>query len=181
MEKDIFIKTTFRGFDKKAVMDYIEQMQQENVDLKAKVTELEQALASSKEEAVAKEERYKAAVLDIKNAAIEAMAQMKAEQEAESVFQDLPQELKAANVEFMSGNPVDYEVTMEDLSPSLDPVESSEDDDLNEALEAYLQEDHVAELLGDEETLPDPLAQLADETVLNTESGIKRVKVKLKK
>lgn len=44
MEKDIILKTSFRGFNKKAVMDYIEKLQKENQALKARVAELEEVI-----------------------------------------------------------------------------------------------------------------------------------------
>ncbi len=44
MDKDIILKTSFRGFNKKAVMDYIEELQKENLALKARVAELEEMI-----------------------------------------------------------------------------------------------------------------------------------------
>lgn len=44
MDKDIILKTSFRGFNKKAVMDYIEDLQKENLALKARVAELEEMI-----------------------------------------------------------------------------------------------------------------------------------------
>lgn len=44
MEKSTVLKTSFRGFDKKAVMDYIEQLQAENMALKDRVAALEAQL-----------------------------------------------------------------------------------------------------------------------------------------
>ncbi len=44
MNQDIILKTSFRGFNKKAVMDYIEDLQKENLALKARVAELEEMI-----------------------------------------------------------------------------------------------------------------------------------------
>ncbi len=44
MDQDIILKTSFRGFNKKAVMDYIEDLQKENLALKARVAELEEMI-----------------------------------------------------------------------------------------------------------------------------------------
>ncbi len=44
MDKDIILKTSFRGFNKKAVMDYIEELQKENLALKTRVAELEEMI-----------------------------------------------------------------------------------------------------------------------------------------
>lgn len=44
MDQDIILKTSFRGFNKKAVMDYIEELQKENLALKARVAELEEMI-----------------------------------------------------------------------------------------------------------------------------------------
>ena len=222
MEKDLLIKTTFRGFDKKTVMDYIEKLQQENVDLKAKVVALEQEVDEVKTAAALKEERYKAAILDVKNAALEAVAAARSMPAAapaapkeepavvvENIAEDLPEDLELPEISFMSGEDVETVITMEDLSPSLDePEEKSEEDILNEDIEAYLQEDHVSELLGDEPLDVDAALEHADKaltsvtmedisvddimadeteipdtdpTLIPTADGIKRIKVKVKK
>ena len=44
MSDDILLKTSFRGFDRKEVMDYIETIQKENRELKKRIAELEDAL-----------------------------------------------------------------------------------------------------------------------------------------
>ena len=44
MEKETILKSSFLGFNKKDVMNYVERLQQENLSLKAKVAELETKL-----------------------------------------------------------------------------------------------------------------------------------------
>ncbi len=62
MDKDIILKTSFRGFNKKAVMDYIEELQKENLALKARVAELEEMILQ--DEVEVKESTEEPVVID---------------------------------------------------------------------------------------------------------------------
>lgn len=62
MDKDIILKTSFRGFNKKAVMDYIEELQKENLALKARVAELEEMILQ--DEVEVKESAEEPVVID---------------------------------------------------------------------------------------------------------------------
>lgn len=64
MEKSTVLKTSFRGFDKKAVMDYIEQLQAENMALKDRISELESRLSDAAPVEEAPKEEAPAAVAE---------------------------------------------------------------------------------------------------------------------
>ncbi len=60
LEKDIKLKTKIMGFDKKAVMDFIEQLQLENESLKREIQEL-----NSKQNALLKENSMLRTKIDV--------------------------------------------------------------------------------------------------------------------
>lgn len=60
LEKDIRLKTKMMGFDKKAVMDFIEQIQLENESLKREIQEL-----TSKQNALLKENSMLRTKIDV--------------------------------------------------------------------------------------------------------------------
>lgn len=150
MEKDIRLKTKIMGFDKKTVMDFIEQIQLENESLKREVQELK-----GKQTSLLKENAMLYAKIDVFTDGVEKAARKAS---ASSPIHDVHKLVESPDIEVLpetdeadeDASEVEYKVTYEDLGGARDAEQLPYD----MAFDAIKEKDPTASLSTVQEATP---------------------------